>query len=176
VLLQFLALALVVDLGANVPFVPGIIVGYSPLLLLLVAYPEPRRLLTPFWRQRIDRPVLALAAAVGVFFLPQVWQAFQAQVRGTDELALNYGWASIVEHLCNLWLIALLAAFRQPGSTLLGLLAAACLLYLGAAAISVPGNPGSWELAGGSIAILGGAAYVAIITAAWRREPPAATG
>ena len=118
-LLQFLALALVVDLVANVPFVPGIIVGYSPLLVLLIAYPEPRRLLTPFWRGPIDWPVLGLAAVVGAFFLPQVWQAFQAQVRGADELALNYAWASIVEHLCNLWLIALLAAYRQPGSTLL---------------------------------------------------------
>lgn len=175
-LLQFLALALVVDLVANVPFVPGIIVGYSPLLVLLIAYPEPRRLLTPFWRGPIDWPVLGLAAVVGAFFLPQVWQAFQAQVRGADELALNYAWASIVEHLCNLWLIALLAAYRQPGSTLLALLVAACLLYLGVAAITVPGNPGSWGLAGGAIAILGGAAYVAAITRPWRRGSPAATG
>ncbi len=175
-LLQFLALALVVDLVANVPFVPGIIVGYSPLLVLLIAYPEPRRLLTPFWRGPIDWPVLGLAAVVDAFFLPQVWQAFQAQVRGADELALNYAWASIVEHLCNLWLIALLAAYRQPGSTLLALLVAACLLYLGVAAITVPGNPGSWGLAGGAIAILGGAAYVAAITRPWRRGSPAATG
>ena len=40
-LLQLLAFALVVALGANIPFTgPGIV----------VAYPEPRRLLTPFWR------------------------------------------------------------------------------------------------------------------------------
>ena len=140
---------------------------------LLIAYPEPRRLLPPPWRGPIAWPLLALAAALGAFFLPQVWQAFQAQVQSTDELALNYSWASILEHLCNLWLIALLAAFRQPGSTLLALLVAACLLYLGVAAIAVPGNPGSWGLAGGAIAILGGAAYVAIITRAWRREPAA---
>jgi hypothetical protein len=31
--------------------------------------------------------------------------ALQAQVRGADELALNYGCASTVEHLRNLWLI-----------------------------------------------------------------------
>jgi hypothetical protein len=54
--------------------------------------------------------------------------------RGADELAQDYAWASAVEHLCNLWLIMLLAAFRQPGSTLLALLVAACLLYLGVAA------------------------------------------
>lgn len=175
-LFQFLALALVVGLGANVPFVPGIIVGYSPLLLLLVAYPEPRRLLAPFWRGPIDRSLLALAVVAGAFLVPDIWQALQAQVQGADELALNHGWASIVEHLCNLWLIALLAAIRQPGSTLLAVLVAACLLYLGVAAITVPGNPGSWGLAGGAIAIAGGAAYLAMTAHPWRRASSPATG
>jgi len=174
-LLQFLALALAVDLAANAPFVPEIIVGYSPLLLLLIAYPEPRRLLTPFWRGSIDRSLLALALVTGAFFVPEVWLALESQVRGADDLALNYGWASIVEHLCNLWLIALLAAFRQPGATLLALMVAACLLYLGVAAIAVPDNPGSWGLAGGAIAIAGGAAYVAMTARAWRRGSPLAT-
>ncbi len=121
-LLQFLALALVGALAANIPFIgPGIIIACSPLLLLLVAYPELRRLLTPFWRGRINWTLLALAAVVGALFIPQAWQALQAQLQGADELALNYGWASIVEHLCNLWLIALFASFRQPGSTLLAI-------------------------------------------------------
>ena len=169
-LLQFLALALVVALGANIPFIgPGIIVGYSPLLLLLVAYPEPRWLLTPIWRGRISWSLLALAVVVGAFFIPLVWRAFQAQVKGADELALNFAWASIVEHLCNLWLIAFFATSQQPGSTLLALVVTACLLYLGVAAISVPGNPGSWGLAGGAIAILGGAAYIAITAHKWQR-------
>jgi hypothetical protein len=60
-LLQFLALGLVVDLGANVPFVPGMVIAYSSLLLLLFAHPEPRRLLTPFWRGPIDWRLLTLA-------------------------------------------------------------------------------------------------------------------
>ena len=70
-LFQFLAFALAVDLAANAPFVPGIIVGYSPLLLLLIAYPEPRRLLTPFWRGSINRSLLALALVTGAFFVPR---------------------------------------------------------------------------------------------------------
>ena len=81
-LLQFLALALVVDLCANVPFVPGIIVAYSPILLLLVIYPEPRRLPAPLWQGPIDWSVLTLAVVVGAFFVPDVWRAWQAQVRG----------------------------------------------------------------------------------------------
>lgn len=172
-LMQFTALALVVDLAANVPFVPGIIVGYSPLLLLVVAYPRPRRLVLPFWRERPDWPLLVAALAIGAFLLPSIWQALSAQVRGADELALSNGWASTVEHLCNLWLMALLAAFRQPGSSLLALLVAACLLYLGLAAIAVPGNPGSWGVGGGAIAVLGGVAYAVVATRSLRREPPA---
>ena len=60
--------------------------------------------------------MLALAAVVGAFLLPDAWRALQAQVRGADELSLNFGWASLLEHLANLWLIALLAASRRPGA------------------------------------------------------------
>ena len=155
-LVQFLALALVVDLAANVPFVPGIAVGYSPLLVLLLAYPEPRRLVTPFWRGGINWPLFVLAVGAGALFGPLVWSALQAQIQGAGELASNYGWVSIVEHLCNLWLITLLSSFRRPGSGLLAALAGGCLVYLGVAAISVPVNPGSWGLAGGAVAILAG--------------------
>ena len=52
VLVQFLVLvlALVVSLVAKIPFFgPGIAIAYPPLLLLLITYPEPRQLLTPFW-------------------------------------------------------------------------------------------------------------------------------
>ena len=85
-------------------------------------------------------------------------------------MAGNYGWASIVEHPCNLWLMALLAAASRPGSSLLALLVGARLLYLGLAAIALPGNPGSWGLAGGAIAI--GAAYLAMAArASWRESP-----
>ena len=103
---------------------------------------------------------------------PSLWRALQAQVAGADELALTYGWASTVEHLVNLWLMALLAASRRPGSTLLALLVAACLLYLGVAAIAVPGNPGSWGFSGGAIAIAGGAIYLALWILAPRLPEP----
>jgi hypothetical protein len=121
---------------ANVLFDPEVLVAYAFLLLLLLAYPEPRRLLTPIWRRPIDRPFVAMAIVVGVALAPSAWQAWHAQVMGADELAQNHGWASIVEHLCNLWLMALLAASRKPGATLLAFLVAACLGYLAAAAIA----------------------------------------
>jgi hypothetical protein len=175
-LAQFLALALLVDVAANIPFDPQVVVAYASLLLLLVVYPEPRWLLTPIWRGPVDGRLVALAVAAGVVLFPSIWQALQAQVAGADELAANYGWASTVEHLVNLWLITLLAAFRQPGSALLALLVAVCLLYLGLAAIAVPGNPGSWGISGGALAIAGGATYLALTLPSLRRTPHPPTG
>jgi hypothetical protein len=141
---------------------PGIIVAYSPLLLIILAYPEPRRLAELPWRPRLSWPLLILALALGAAQLPEVWRAFQAQSKGADALARSFGWASLVEHECNFWLIALFAACRRPGSGLLAYLAAACLAYLGAAAICLPASAGSWGFAGGAIAIIGGIAFFAL--------------
>jgi hypothetical protein len=171
-LLQFLSLALVVALSSNIPFVGlGIAVGYSPLLVVILAYPELRGLLKPFWRGRISWTLLGLAAATAAFFIPRVWWALSAQLRGTDELALNYGWASLAEHLCNLWLIVFFSSFRHSGSRLLSLLVTFCFLFLGIAAIAVPANPGSWGLVGGMIAIIAGAASLVITAYDWKGSP-----
>jgi hypothetical protein len=138
-LVQFLVPAFVVALAANIPFVgPGIIVGYSPLLLIL------------------------LALALGSALIPEAWFASLAQSKGTDALAHSFGWASLAEHECNFWLIGLFAAFKRPGSTLLTFLVAGCLVYLGTAAIYLHGNAGSWGFAGGVIAIIGSVAYIAL--------------
>ena len=51
-------------------------------------------------------------------FVPEGWHAWQQQIQGADELARNCGWASVVDHLCNLRLMALLAAAWRPGSSL----------------------------------------------------------
>lgn len=163
-LLQVFVPALVFFLGANIPFIGwGMLVAYSPFFLLLAAFPEPKQLLKPFWNGPISWPLFALAVIIGALFLPQGWQAFGAQLAGKDAMALDYGWATIIEHLGILWLLALFASFRRPGSTLLALLVALCLFYLGAAAIAVPENPGSWGLAGGLLALLGGVCYVTIV-------------
>jgi hypothetical protein len=168
-LLQFLSLALVVALSSNIPFVGlGIAVAYSPLLVVILACPELRGLLKPFWRGRISWILLGLAAATAAFFIPQVWWAIGAQLRGTDDLAINYGWASVAEHSCNLWLIVFFSAFRHSGSGLLSLLAAFCFLFLGIAAISVPANPGSWGLVGGIIAMIAGVTSLVINAYDWK--------
>ena len=176
---NFILLAYLVALCVNVPFVgPGIIIAYSALLIVVVAYPKLSLLLTTPWRGPISWPLLVLAAAIAAYFIPQVLSALQAQIRDADDLSRSYAWASIAEHLANLWLIAFFAAFRRPGAKLLALLLGFCLIYLGAAAICLPSNPGSWGRTGGAVAIVGGALYIGFIAYEWRNRmaPPAKSG
>ena len=152
--LQWVALAAAVFLAANVPFVgPLVALIAIPVVLVLVAYPEPRALVTAPWAQGLRLPVLAVGVLIAIFLLSDGARALAAQVRGTDELARNYDWASNGEHLINLGLAAVLAGTRKPGANILAMMAAAVLAFLGAAAITVPSNPGSWGIVGGAAAI-----------------------
>jgi hypothetical protein len=101
-----------------------------------------------------------------------------AQIANTDELAANYDWASNAEHLVTVGLAALLAGVRRPGAQALAVMAAAVLVFLGAAATTVPADPGSWGLVGGAAAIATGAImFVAAASVRWRGRVsvPAAT-
>jgi hypothetical protein len=169
-ILQWFVLALMVFFLANVFFLPGSTVFLAVLFLpVLIAYPEPRKLLTPPWRGTPSWPVLFLALVLSAFLIPDAWRALQAQLRGADELR-NYDWPSNVEHLINLCLVALLAASRRPGWNVLALKVIVDLLYLGVAAISVPNAPGSWGTTGGAIAVIGGLAFFGATAFEWRRE------
>lgn len=169
--LQWAALAVAVFLAANVPFVgPFVALIAIPVVLVLVSYPEPRALLTAPWAGGLRLPVLALGALIVIFLLPDAARALVSQVRGTDELARNYDAASNAEHLINLSLAALLAGMRKSGANVLALMAAAVLAFMGAAAITVPTNPGSWGTVGGAAAIAGGIALCGAVLYEKRRS------
>lgn len=171
-LIQLLLGVFIIAVCANVPFFgPGIVIAYSLLLLVVVTYPQPRTLLTGLWKARVSWPSLALAVVALALFVPQVWTALQAQILGVDSLSKSFAWASIVEHSADLWLILLFASFRGKLSVLLTPIIAVCCLYLGLASLSLPSDPGSWGRSGGTIAIIGGAAYVAIAAYEGRRSP-----
>ena len=169
-LLQWLALAVLIFLAANVPFV-GLYAAVIalPVVLVLVAYPDPRALLRTPWTDGVRLPVLALGVLVAAFLLPDSARALAAQLGGTDELARNYDAASNAEHLINISVAALLSGMRRPGAQVLTLMTAAVLTFMGAAAISVPANPGSWGVVGGVAAIAGGLALAAAAAYEWRR-------
>jgi hypothetical protein len=170
-ILQFIALAMIVFFATQVPFIgPLVILIALPFLLVLAAYPQPSKLLEAPWRDGVSPPRLALAVLISVFLLPDAAAALLAQVRGADELAARYNWASNGEHLINLSLAALLASMRQPGAVALALMVGGVLTYLGAAAIAVPTNAGSWGMIGGMAAIVVGIAFAAIAAYEGRRS------
>ena len=168
--LQWLALAAIVFLTVNVPFVgPFVAVIAIPVVLVLAAYPEPRALLAAPWADGVSPPLLGLGVVVAAFLLPDAARSLAAQLRGADELAYNADWASNAEHLINLSLAGVLAGMRRPGARVLAVMVAAVLAFMGAAAMTVPANPGSWGTLGGLGAIAGGLAVLAAAAAAGRR-------
>jgi hypothetical protein len=54
------------------------------------------------------------------------------------------------------------AATRRPGWRALGFLTGLTYLYLGAAAISLPNQVGSWGTVGGIAGMLGGLAFIVV--------------
>jgi hypothetical protein len=168
--LQWITLAAIVFLVVNVPFAgPFVALIAIPVVLVLAAYPQPRALLTPPWADGVRLPVLALGILVALFLLPDAVRSLVAQIRGADELAANYDWASNAEHLINISLAAVLAGMRRPGSDVLAVMVAAVLAFMGAAAMAVPSNPGSWGTLGGPSAIAGGLVVLAAAAFLWRQ-------
>jgi hypothetical protein len=175
--LQWLALAATVFLAANVPFVgPSVVVVAIPVVLLLAAYPDPRSLVKAAWVDGVRFGALVLGLIVAIFLLTDATRAMAAQIGGTGELARNYDAASNAEHLANISLAALLAGMKRRGSQVLTLMVAAVLAFMGAAAITVPTNPGSWGLLGGAVAVAGGLALAAVSAYVWQRSNPQLEG
>jgi hypothetical protein len=167
--LQALALELLVFLGANGPFVPRFATWAwiaIPGILVLALYPKPRDVLTAPWSAGVNRPLLGLGILVAIFLLPDAAQTFALQLRNPAA----HDWAANGEHLINLSLTALLAGMNRPGARVVGVAAGAGLAFLGAAAIAVPNDPGSWGTFGGGLAIVVGLAIAATTAYEWRRQ------
>jgi hypothetical protein len=170
-IIQWLALAVIVFLATQIPFIgPVVVLLMIPFLLVLAAYPKRRSLLEAAWSDGVNPPLLALGVVVAVFLLPDAVAALLAQVRAADDLAVHYNWASNAEHLINLSLAALLASMRKPGALPLAMMVGAVLVFLGAAAITLPATPGSWGTTGGVAAIAVGIGFALLAVVEWRRR------
>jgi hypothetical protein len=158
--LQYFALVIVIFIVVTTPFEPAL--GIAVIALLpLAAYPWPRQLLVPPWRDGVRWPLFALAVLAGALLFVDSWIALQAQIHRTDELARTTGaYATNVEHLLGICVAMLFVASRRPGRTPLVVMLAAELLYLGVVAFTVPNAPGSWGAFGGALSLLAGLAYL----------------
>jgi hypothetical protein len=178
-LLQFFALGMGGFVLALLPFpysVASPVMLAIPLVLagiVVAAYPGSRSIFE-FTAVR-NRSLLALTAITAIAFAPSIMSDMGLQFAGgtTDEHAVHHHWVSSAYAIILVIAAGASAATTRPGWRVLGALAGAALVYLGIAAVSLPGNPGSIGTVGGIVAIVLGATFLITIA----REPsPAAQG
>ena len=131
------------------------------LVVLTALYPNVRSLTNLPALGNISRPLLGLTLLCSPFLLYEsvrlvVWQI---QGVGGDHATAGHWIASATAPLA-LITAGLFAATKQPGWHTLGMVPGLSLLYLGAAAIALPNNDGSWGLGGGTVSLIAGSAYV----------------
>jgi hypothetical protein len=146
-----------------------IMVGVTSALLI-VTYPERRHLFELKAGAAVSRRLLGVTAASALVLIPVAFQNLQRQLSGFGgEHASEARWAGALIMIVCLLLAGVLSSTRRPGWQTLGTIVGITYLYLGAAALSVPDQFGSWGVAGGAAAIVAGIAYlVATITEARR--------
>lgn len=185
-LLQFYALghlALAAGYGLlPVPGEPFSLSGFAfitaimvvPAAVLISLYPNRRELLRLRSGEGFSVPMLALTAVSSVFLLPVAWVNIGRQLEGAlgaHAVAGRWGGAAII--VACLIIAGLLASTKRPGWKALGGLLGVTFLYLGAAAITVPSQPGSWGVLGGVLALAAGAGYLAVVLREGRKPPDA---
>jgi hypothetical protein len=162
-LLLYLALGTVIIVAVLAPFAgPVTFLALIPVGLLVAAYPAPRALLHAPREGHASPPLVVLSLLAATILAQVTWQALVWQITAPlTEHARHFHWLGAVALALLLVLAGLLAATKRPGWEPLGILTGVTYLYLGLAAVAVPDLPGSWGIAGGSLALLAGAAYVA---------------
>ena len=166
VLVQFVALSVGVLALLTVPLAPGTLVFLWPFLLVIATYPAPRALLDVSRQEPLSRPLLALTLLAALLLAPYAWRSLLWQLGGVGgEHAALFHWIESVVISIVLVLAGVLAAMKRPGWQALGIIVGLAFIYLGAVALQVPYHDGSWGIAGGLLATLGGCGFIA--TTVW---------
>ena len=175
-LTQFVLLASgLLALACVYPFRPSTLIpAVAVIALVVAAYPDRRALLAFSREGSTSRPLLALAVAAAVPLLLNAWANLRLQYTDVSQHARDNHWLGSVALALALIVAGLLAATGRPGWRALGVITGGAYLYLGATALSIPTHDGSWGLTGGVLALLGGAAYLALTALEARRGRPAA--
>ena len=162
-LIQFMALVVIGAAILVLPFEPDLLFVIVMIALVVIAYPVPRALLD-FSRERpLSRPLLALSLITALLLVPYIVRLTLWQIQGVGgEQAIANQWISDVEHAVFLLIATIMTATRRPGWRTLGTLTGVVLLYLGVAALTLPGYAGSWGIAGGILSLMGGLAYLIV--------------
>ena len=171
-LIQFLAVGSLIYLLNLALFDPASAIFLAIIFgLVIAAYPEPRALLRFSNEGPVSKLRLGLSLLTAALLAPDVWRSFRLQLVDVSEHALANHWITGAALAMLLVLAAILSAAGRSGRRTLGVLVGLALLHLGAAALTLPDNPGSWGITGGVISILGGLSF--IFTTRWeaQRQP-----
>jgi hypothetical protein len=162
-LVQYLALSMVIGLLLNLPFTgPIFFIIIAPGVIAVLAYPAPRALLALPHAGQISRRLLALSLLTTFLLALPIGRSVLWQIQGVGgEHAAANAWIADAEHMLLLLLAGIMASTKRPGWFVLGILTGLIFLYLGVAALMIPAYPGSWGVAGGVLALLGGSSYIA---------------
>jgi len=161
-LMQYLAVAAIVSLLLNLPFVgPAMFIVVAPIFVLVAAYPATRALLEFSQEGPLSRPLLVLTLVAAVLLSPVLWHWLALQIQGVGENATTNEWIADLEHTVLLLLAGAAASTKRPGWRVLSVLTGVTFLYLGVATLTVPDQPGSWGIVGGILALVGGVGYIA---------------
>ena len=162
-LIQFMALVVIGAALTVLPFEPSLLFVIGMLTLVVVAYPAPRALLDFSREGPISRPLLALSLMAALLLIPYIVRLTLWQLQGFGgEQATANQWISDVEHTVFLLIATILMTTKRPGWRTLGTLTGVVFLYLGVAALTLPGYAGSWGTTGGILALIGGLLYLIV--------------
>lgn len=148
---------------------PMAIVGFLPAVLvvsgiLLAAHPDRQSVLR-FSLPGASRLLLGLTILAAVAMAPAVIRAF---THVYDEPAFEGAadpsrWGADIIMSFTLIIAGLLVSSKRGGWLPLGIIVGLDFLFIGAAALTIPDQPGSWGTAGGVLSILFGIVWLAAV-------------
>lgn len=170
-LIQFVALAILLAAPILLPFEPSLLMVMLTVVVVVAAYPVPSAILNFSQNAPLSRSLLILSLVASLLLVPYMVRLELWQIQGTGgEHAAANQWVSDVEHAAFLLLAMLLVSTKRPGWRILGVLTGVVFLYLGVAALALPNHAGSWGVAGGATALLGGPLYILAVVREARKK------
>ena len=169
-LIQYMALVVIGAVFTVLPFEPSLLFVIVMVTLVVITYPALHALLDFSMERPVNRPLLMLSLAAALLLVPYIVRLTLWQLQGFGgEHATANGWISDVEHALFLLIATILTITKRPGWRILGTLTGVVFVYLGVAALALPGSAGSWGTIGGVLALLGGLSYVFVTVTEARR-------
>ena len=162
-LIQYIALVVIGAVITVLPFELDLLFVIVILTLVVLTYPVLRALVDLSMERPVSRPLLVLSLAAALLLVPYIVRLTLWQLQGFGgEHATANQWISDVEHALFLLIATVLTITKRPGWRILGTLTGVVFIYLGIAALTLPGYAGSWGITGGLMALIGGSLYLII--------------